>query len=180
MKPIRLLGRLHDLLTDAGFLLSTLGLGLMVLIYCSEVVTRYFLGRPLDWANDAFSNILCVMLFSMVPAATRAAQHIEINLVPEALPRLKPALRIFANLVGAVVCAFAGWMSLSENMRQIAYGILTEQNHPVPVWWMSVFITYGLFSSGLYFLRALIPGDAARPTSLVERLDGEHAVSSAG
>lgn len=170
MKPISLLCRVHDAVTDAGFVLSTLCLVLMVAIYCAEVVLRYAVNAPLDWANDVFSNLLCVTLFAMVPHATRAMAHIEINLLPELLPKLRPALAVFANLVGALACLFAAWMSLNENLRQIGMGILTEQNNPIPVWWISSFITYGFGSSALYFLRALVPVDAVQVHSHVGAL----------
>lgn len=172
MKPVTLLCRLHDGLTDAGFLLSTLGLALMVQIYCAEVITRYFLNYPLDWANDTFSNLLCVTIFAIVPHATRVAAHIEINLLPEMVPASRGVLAVTARLSGVVVCAFVAWMSYSENLRQIAMGILTEQNHPVPVWWMASFITYGFASSALYFLRALLPVPATAPHSFVTPVAG--------
>lgn len=157
MTPLGKLCRLHDAITDASYLVSALGLTLMVLIYCAEVVTRYFLNFPLDWANDAFSNILCVMIFSMLPHATRAAAHIEINLLPELVPALRKPLSIWTAITGTVVCGLAAWMSLHENFLQLARGILTPQNHPVPVIWMTGFITYGFTSSALYFFRSLFP-----------------------
>ena len=73
MRPVLTLCRLHDLLSDAGYVIGTLGLGSMAAIYCWEVLTRYFLGVATDWANDTFSNLLCVTVFSMVPHATRRA-----------------------------------------------------------------------------------------------------------
>lgn len=171
MKMVSIVRRVHDGSTDAGFLVSTLSLAIMVVIYCAEVVGRYFLNHPLDWSNDVFSNLLCVTLFAMVPHATRSASHIEINIVPEFLPKAGPPLKVLVNIVGFCVCMLTAWMSLGENMRQIAMGILTEQNHPVPVWWISIFITYGFASSALYFLRALIPGQALRPQSFLNTLE---------
>lgn len=155
MKPIRLLCRLHDALADAGYVISVVGLSAMVLIYCAEVVTRYFLNTALSWANDTFSNVMCVTLFAMVPHATRAGRHIAINLIPEQIPARRRPLHLFTAIAGFVVCLFAAWMSWEENLRQIALGILTAQNHPIPVVWMSAFITYGFASAALYFLRSL-------------------------
>ena len=44
-------------------MIGTVGLGSMAVIYCYEVLTRYFLGVATDWANDTFSNVLCVTIF---------------------------------------------------------------------------------------------------------------------
>lgn len=167
MRLVRLACRLHDGLTDAGYIVGVIGVTAMVLIYCAEVVTRYFLNTALDWANDAFSNILCVTLFSMVPHVTRQARHIAINLLPEMLPRTKPALHYFAGVAGFVVCLFAAWMSLEANWRQILLEIVTEQNHPVPKIWISAFITYGFIGAAFYFLRGLFAAPDLRPVSWV-------------
>jgi C4-dicarboxylate transporter, DctQ subunit len=155
MKIVRYLCRIHDALTDAGYIIGVVGLSSMVLIYCAEVVTRYFLSSALSWANDTFSNVMCVSLFAMIPHATRAGRHIAINLVPELLPAARIPLAYLAAAAGFLVCAFVGWMSLEENIRQIDLGIVTEQNNPVPKIWISAFITYGFFGAALYFLRDL-------------------------
>ena len=179
MRLVRLACRLHDGLADAGYIVGVVGIIVMVLIYCAEVVTRYFLNTALDWANDAFSNVLCITLFSVVPHATRAARHISINLVPELLPRTKPAFHYFTGIAGFLVCLFAAWMSLEENLRQIVLQIVTEQNHPVPKIWMSAFITYGFLGAGFYFLRGLFDSPDVRPVSWVVPRS-HHETSAAG
>jgi TRAP-type C4-dicarboxylate transport system permease small subunit len=165
-----LLCRVHDGITDAGFLIGVLGIAALVAIYCAEVVTRYFIGTALTWANDTFANLLCISIFAVVPHATRAMRHIAINLVPEFIAATRKPLEVFSMAAGAVVCLFVAWMSLDENVRQIAQQIVTEQNYPVPKIWISGFITYGFFSSGLYFLRALFRLPEVRPVSWVAPL----------
>jgi len=167
MLPLRWLCRLHDALADAGYVMGTLGLASMAALYCYEVLTRYFLGTATDWANDTFSNVLCVTIFSMVPHATRRGMHISINLITETVPRSEGPLRVFSGVVGFVVCLFAAWMSLEENMRQVALEIVTEQNRPVPKIWMSSFITFGFAGAAIYFLRSLFRADAVRPVSWI-------------
>ena len=173
MRPIVLLCRLHDGLSDLGYAIGALGLASMAAIYCWEVLTRYFLNMAMDWANDTFSNVLCVTLFAMVPHATRRGQHIAITLLAEFLPATAPALRMFAALVGTVMCLFVGWMSLEENIRQITMEIVTPQNHPIPKWWMTVFITYGFLGAALYFLRSLFPHPALQPMTWITPAPGE-------
>ena len=167
MNPIRGLCRLHDALTDAGYVIGAVALASMAIIYCYEVLTRYFLGVATDWANDTFSNVLCVMIFAMVPHATRQAQHIAISLVIEIVPSTETALKIFTGIFGFVMCLFAAWMSLEQNIDQIVMEIVTEQNRPIPKWWMSVFITFGFVGAAFYFLRGLFPVDAVKPTSWI-------------
>lgn len=167
MKPLLGLCRLHDGATDAGYVIGGIGLGSMAVIYCYEVLTRYFLGFATDWANDTFSNVLCVTLFAMVPHATRQGQHIAISLMVEIFPSLDRGLRMFTGVLGFAMCLFAAWMSYEENVRQIVLEIVTEQNRPIPKWWMSVFITYGFLGSAFYFLRGLLQVEALKPVSWI-------------
>ena len=139
----------------------------MAAMYCYEVLTRYFLDLATDWANDTFSNVLCVTIFAMVPHATRKGQHIAITLVAEMAPRTGPALRLLTALLGTGMCMFAGWMSLEENIRQITMEIVTPQNYPIPQWWMTVFITYGFVGASLYFFRSLFSHEAVKPVSWI-------------
>ena len=167
MIVVRWLCRLHDALSDAGYIAGVLGLASMVVIYCYEVVTRYFLNLATDWANDAFANILCVTIFSMVPHATRRGLHISISLLVEMVPRLDRTLAVVTGILGFVVCLFLTWMSLEANIRQVVEQIVTEQNYPVPKIWMSSFITFGFAGAALYFLRSLFPVPDVQPVSWV-------------
>lgn len=164
---LRSLCRLQDAVSDAGYVVGMAGLGSMAVIYCYEVLTRYFLGVATDWANDMFSNLLCITIFAMVPHATRKGQHISISLLVEMVPRLRGPLNAYTGLLGFVVCLFAAWMSLEENIRQIALEIVTEQNRPIPKVWMSSFITFGFAGAALYFLRSLSTSEAVRPVSWI-------------
>ena len=167
MKPIAALCRFHDAMADFGYIVGSVGLASMATIYCYEVLTRYFLGVATDWANDAFSNVLCVTIFSVVPHATRRGAHISISLLIEMVPKTGPSLKIFTGIVGTAMCCFAAWMGFQENVRQITMGITTPDNHPVPSWWMSVWITFGFLGAAFYFLRGLFDHPAVKPVSWI-------------
>lgn len=164
---VRWLCRLHDALTDAGYLVGTIGLFTLVTIYCYEVVTRYFFAFATDWANDTFSNVLCVTIFAMVPHVTRAGMHIAITLLPEGVPVLERPLNFLIGLIGFLVCLLVAVMSFEENVRQVVMEIVTEQNRPIPKIYISGFITYGFLGASLYFLRSLIPSRAVQPVTWV-------------
>lgn len=158
--------RLHDAISDFGYVVGALGLATMTTIYCYEVITRYFLGLATDWANDMFANVLLVTIFAMVPHATRMGQHIAISLLVELLPSMRTALRIFAGVFGVAVCLFAAWMSLEENIRHIELEIVTEQNRPtenphVGVADLRVPIRIVLFPA------RFVPGEAVKPKSWI-------------
>lgn len=49
----------------------------------------------------------------------------------------------------------ATWISANETLRQFNQGITTISAYPIPKWWVSIFIPYGMLSAALYFLRDL-------------------------
>lgn len=167
MSLIQRLCRVHDGISDFGYIVGTLGLASMAAMYCYEVLTRYFLGTATDWANDMFSNVLLVTIFALVPHATRMGQHISISLLVELVPSLQTALRIFAGLFGVAVCLLAAWMSFEENLRHIELEIVTEQNRPIPKILMSIWLTFGFFFASFYFLRSMFSSDAVKPVSWI-------------
>jgi TRAP-type C4-dicarboxylate transport system permease small subunit len=167
MGVVRRLCRLHDGISDAGYVIGTVALAAMAAIYCYEVVTRYFLGIATSWGNDLFVNIMLISIFAMVPHATRKGQHIAITLLADTVPVLRSPLKITVGAVGVGVCFFMAWMSFSENLRHVALGIATEQNWPLPKILMSSWITFGFVGAAFYFLRAIVPGPDVRPVSWI-------------
>jgi TRAP-type C4-dicarboxylate transport system permease small subunit len=61
---------------------------------------------------------------------------------------------------GAGACLLATWISANATLDQINLGIETISAYPVPKWLVSMFIPYGMLSSGLYFLRDLVADEA--------------------
>ena len=179
MGLVKGLCRVHDGISDFGYIVGMLGLASMATMYCYEVLTRYFLGVATDWANDAFSNVLLITIFAMVPHATRMGQHVSITLITELVPSTQTALKIFTGFFGISVCLLAAWMSFEENLRHIELEIVTEQNRPVPKIWMSSWLTFGFFFASFYFLRAMFSGQTTKPVSWItpgrKALAGEDA-----
>ena len=170
MQPLwRKLAGLHDTLTAASFAASAAVLAAIAFSFCYEVVARYFFAAPTSWANAFVSYFLCAAIFLAVPELTRRRAHVAINLLIERLPP-GPALTLtrLIRAAGAVACLLATWFTLNATIEQINLGIETISAYPVPKWWVSIFIPYGMLSAGLYFLRDLFAGDTARgPASLM-------------
>lgn len=159
--------RIHDGISDVGYIVGSLGLASMAAMYCYEVLTRYFLGTATDWANDMFANVLLVTIFAMIPHASRMGQHISIGLLVEIMPSSRKPLKIFTGIFGVAVCLLAAWMSLEQNLHQIEIQQVTEQNRPIPKILMSSWLTFGFFFSSFYFLRAMFNSDAVKPVSWI-------------
>ena len=162
MRPLlRKLGDLHDAVTSASFAGAAAVLAAIAVSFCYEVAARYFFAAPTSWANAFVSYFLCAAIFLAVPELTRRRAHVAINLL---LDRLGPDHAVMLNRLiraaGAAACLLAAWFTGNATLDQFWLGVDTISAYPVPKWWVSIFIPYGMLSSGLYFLRDLISDDA--------------------
>lgn len=152
--------RLHDGLTDLGFQLGKLCLGIIIFAYSYEVVSRYFFNAPTWWADEAVSYSLCIGCFLMMPYVTRQKGHVAVTFLVDSMPpRRRHVAYLWIYAVGFVVCAAAFWINLDENIRQVAKDVYLMKVKPIPKYYISVFITFGFGMSALHFLRMVIAGD---------------------
>ena len=157
----RKLAGVHDAITSASFAAAAMVLGGIAFSFCYEVAARYFFAAPTSWANALVSYMLCAAIFLSVPELTRRRAHVAINLLLDRL-RAGDAVRLNALIraAGAAACLLAAWFTGNATLEQFRLGVDTISAYPVPKWCVSIFIPYGMLSSGLYFIRDLISDDA--------------------
>lgn len=164
-RPLDLLRRLHDTLTMLSFQLAVACLAIISVAFCYEVVARYAFNAPTVWANPIVSYLLCAMIFLALPELTRTSQHININILTDALPSAAASvLGQVIRVLCAGACLLGAWFTGSETVAQFNTGIQTISFYPVQKWIVSIFIPYGLLSAGIYFLRQALGEVSARST----------------
>jgi len=148
---------LHDAITRLGFALAAVALAVIVGSYCIEVTGRYFLASPTSWADSLVSYLLCIIIFLVLPELTRQKSHIFISVLPD-LMSVRGATRLMrgTRLLAVFACLVAAWFCADATITQYLREIDTLNEWPVPKWLVSVFIPYGLASSGLHYLRQVI------------------------
>ncbi len=153
----RAFGAAHDGITRGGFALAMAMLLVIVVSYCYEIVARYAFDAPTLWASPLVSYCLVVLIFLAMPELTRGASHIAINvLIDAAPPELARWMRGSVRVVAAAACFLATWFCADESLRQFSGDIWTSPPFALPKWTVSMFIPFGMASSGLYFLRQLV------------------------
>ena len=131
-------------------------LAVIVCAFCYEVVSRYFLNAPTEWASPLVSFALVAMIFLAMPELTRRAAHIAINTIPDHLsPRRRELLLSLVRSLAAIACLLAAWFSANETLDQFRQDIWTMPPFAAPKWIISIFVPYGMLSSGVYFIRHL-------------------------
>lgn len=168
MKSI--LGRMmaiQDWITQAAAILAAIGLICIVAFYVFEVVTRYFFNSPTSWVSDFVSYTLAASVFLALPKVTKDKGHVAVTIVVDILPdRIAGTAHVVVSLIGFGSLSLAAWIGLQENIRQYTKNIETLAIVPIPQWWVSSFITFGLALSALYMLRYVLPSEREGESSM--------------
>ena len=148
------LARIHDWITQAGFVCGTAFLVVIVLSYCFEVVSRYFFSSPTTWVSSLVSYLLCYVVFLAMPELARQRIHIFISIVLDSLsPGKASFLQYLAHGIAAFACFGAAFFCFEATWTQYVREIATINEWPLPKWLISIVIPYGFFSTGLYYAR---------------------------
>lgn len=153
---LRALTKAHDWLTHGSFVVATILLGVIFIEYCAEVVLRYLLNAPTSWGLELISYSQCISAFLIMPLLTKIGGHVAITMLVERLPpRAAGILSWILYFLAFVICALGTWITWDETHRQFVRDVQLMKVHPIPQWWISIFIGYGFAMSALHFLRHL-------------------------
>jgi C4-dicarboxylate transporter, DctQ subunit len=145
--------RWHGASTEAGAVAAALCVAATAGIYTAEVVARYFLNAPLNWAGDVSSYLLCACAFLALPKVTSANSHVAIGYF---LERIGPGVRRryvrAIGLVTGLVCLSTAIYIAIEGMRLFDENVLTSHATPIPKWLIALLACAGLGSSALHLL----------------------------
>lgn len=107
--------------------------------------------------GDAVQYALAVLIFCGLPEVTRRRAYGAIDIVPEALPAgIARLLGRFNAVLGALACAFAGWVVAGEALRQFDRGLLINAANPIPRWLITAIIALGFGSAARHVLRMIV------------------------
>ena len=147
----------HDRFTSLGAAISKIALLLIGFAYCFEVVARYFFNSPTSWANESVSYFLCAMIFLMVPQLARDKGHVAVTLILDSVgPGKQVYFRFVVEFASFIFCLIAAWFMLDETIRQFKKEIMVMAVNPIPKWWVSMVLPYGLLGTAFYFLRQFV------------------------
>lgn len=156
--------RLHDGLTRATFLLACAAAAYLTAVTALEVLQRYFLRNPTAWTADTAALAFAAVTFLAMPQVTRAGGHVSMSfLLDRAGPRLRRAAESVIGLLAASICLLCGLRGVQDMLRQAEQGVMLISVTPIPRWWVTAAIAYGLLSMGLHFLRQGLARAAGEP-----------------
>jgi TRAP-type transport system small permease protein len=156
MSILSRLAWLHDRVTVLGARIAALCIGAITLLYCSEVVTRYFLRAPTSWTAAVAVYLMLGAVLLVMPHLVMQEEHVAITIGDYLPPRAAYRLALFVVAVSIVVCAISTFISYEETVRAFSRGVRTTDTLFIPKWWLLVPVVYGLGSSALHFARQLV------------------------
>lgn len=155
---IIIIAKALDFISYVAAALAAIGLALITGSYIFEVFSRYVLASPTAWASDFVGYALCAVTFLALPQVTRDKAHVAVSILVDIAPKkIANLIHMIISVLGFICLMFASWISLQENIRQFAREIKTLAIVPIPQWWVSSFITFGLALSACYFLLYISP-----------------------
>ena len=155
MSVLSWLARLHDRLTIAGAGVAALLIGGITLLYCCEVVTRYFLRAPTSWTAAVAIYLMLGTVLLIMPYLVMQEDHVSITVADYLPPRAGYRLALCMLGTSVVVCAISTFISAEETLRAFTRGARTTDTLFIPKWWLLAPVVYGLGSSTIYFARQL-------------------------
>lgn len=140
-------------------------LGAIVVIYSYEVISRYAFGAPTLWASDFVSFLLLITVFLVMPWLTRSGGHVAVTVLNDQLPeRGRQVMLRGGYVIAAVACLCLGYIVCLETLTLYERGSGTLSTVSIPKWTLFSLVCYGLFNSGLYFLRLAAAGSGDKKT----------------
>jgi TRAP-type C4-dicarboxylate transport system permease small subunit len=153
MSILSWLGRLHDWMTVVGAAIAALLIGAITLLYCGEVVARYFLRTPTSWTAAIAIYLMLGAVLLVMPYLVMREDHVSITIADYLPPRAAHRLALWVLGASAVVCAISTYISAEETLRAFSGGVRTTDTLFIPKWWLLAPVAYGLGSSTVHFAR---------------------------
>jgi TRAP-type C4-dicarboxylate transport system permease small subunit len=137
------LRRLGDVVAHASVVIAAVALLAIVAINGANVVGRYFLGKPISWAEEVMLFLMILVVFAASAAVTWRRAHIGIDLFVDWLPPLWNRMAHFvAGLFAVLVLGMISYGSLEIVTTLYGFDQRSEALE-LPVWIPQSFLTVG-------------------------------------
>jgi TRAP-type C4-dicarboxylate transport system permease small subunit len=150
------LARLHDRVTVVGAGIAAVLIGAITLLYCGEVVTRYFLRMPTSWTAAVAIYLMLGTVLLIMPYLVMQEDHVSITVADYLPKRVAYGLALVILAASVVVCAISTYISAEETLRAFNRGVRTTDTLFIPKWWLLAPVVYGLGGSTIYFARQFV------------------------
>ena len=115
--------------------ISGLGILLMGLILCYEVICRYFFKSPTIWAQETSIYLFIWTMLAGSAYTLQKGKHVRIDLLIEHLSlRTQRILEMVTSFVDMVFCAIVSWQAYEMIAASVGYNKVSATLLRVPMW----------------------------------------------
>jgi len=156
MKLVKKVAVIFDRTNDSLMFLAVLVLVFIMLSVTTEVVMRYFLGRPLIWVVDFSQYGLVWITFLGAAWVLRRERHVIMDIVTSRLnPRGQAILNIITSIICAIICLVIVWYGIEITWLRFQEGIYLYEYFEVLDGYILLIIPVGTFLLFIQFLRRI-------------------------
>lgn len=146
--------RLYDRFVFGCAWLSAIALGLSALWVTWDVIARYLLQAPTDWAGDLAEYALLWATFLGSPWLVRRNGHIMVEIVVDTLsPRARERALTASWIVAAAACAIFAWQAGLKTLFFFETGRMVAKSWEIPLFVPYLAMPVGAFLMTIECLR---------------------------
>lgn len=155
-KPGSRIARLFDHFLNVGALLSGILLAFIMLSVSFDVILRYTLDQPLEWAVEISEYLLVGMTFFAAAWVLKRDGHVKMDQLFNALgPRTQKILNTTTSILSAIACLIIVWYGTVVTVEHIQTGDSYYTTLEAPKWPISAVIVVGFVLLLFQFLRRI-------------------------
>jgi len=115
----------------------------MMLMICADVLLRNLplpgLPRGLAWSNEVSELMLYLLTMLSAPWLLRQGQHIRVDILLRALPRIVAwGCEWIADILALLCCCWMVWYGARVAFKSFSEGSMTIKTLVTPEWWSLV------------------------------------------
>jgi TRAP-type C4-dicarboxylate transport system permease small subunit len=146
--------KVHDRIIDGFVHIASWMTFAVTLGITYEIVSRYFFGRPTEWAEDFTDYTLIYMTFLAAAYLGREGGHVNLTYLLEHFHgRRLHVTQAVNNYICALVCAFIIWYSAVDTLDSIINGVTVNRALAIPKYYVIGVIPVGVFFLFVQFIR---------------------------
>ncbi|WP_150912079.1 TRAP transporter small permease [Marinobacter halotolerans] len=150
------LGTIDVLISKIEAVMLAMGVILMAINTCTNVIARYVMGEGMFWSGEVNRILIILITFAGIGYAARHGRHIRMSAIYDAIPvKGRKVLMICIALITSVIMFFLCYHSY------LYIETLHERGRILPalgieIWWIYIWAPVGFAITGIqYFLTAI-------------------------
>lgn len=148
--------RIFDHLLNFGAVLSGILLVFIMLSVSFDVILRYTLNQPLEWAVEISEYLLVGLTFFATAWVLRRDGHVKMDQLFNVLgPRTQNILNMITSILSAIACLIIVWYGTVVTIEHIQTGDSYYTTLEAPKWPISAIIVVGFVLLLFQFLRRI-------------------------